>query len=89
MLDMLSLQIEKQKINVDKLVTKGMQTDLTPKDLVNMCGIPNEQQPRAIYDFSTSSHVKIVDGKIYIKDVPELVKQAAFYRKQRQEATVQ
>ena len=29
------------------------------------------------------------DEKIYIKDVPELVKQAAFYRKQRQEATVQ
>ncbi len=84
MLDMLSLQIEKQKINVDKLVTKGMQTDLTPKDLVNMCGIPNEQQPKTIMDFSQSPHIKLNEGKIYIKDVPELVKQTSFYRKQSQ-----
>lgn len=84
MLDMLSLQIEKQKINVDKLVTKGMQTDLTPKDLVNMCGIPNEQQPKTIMDFSQSPHIKLNEGKIFIKDVPELVKQTSFYRKQSQ-----
>ena len=89
MLDMLSLQIEKQRIDIDKMTTKAKQTDLTPKDVANMCGIPNEQQPRAIYDFSTSSQIKLVDGKIYIKDVPELVKQAAFYRKQRQEASTQ
>ena len=86
MLDMLSLQIEKQRIDIDKMTSKAQQTQLTPKDLANMCGIPNEQQPRTIYDFSTSSHIKLVDGKIYIKDVPELVKQASFYRKQRSEA---
>ncbi len=84
MLDMLSLQIEKQKINVDKLVTKGMQTDLTPKDLVNMCGLPNEQQAKTIFDFQQSPHIKLNEGKIFIKDVPELVKQTAFYRKQSQ-----
>jgi len=82
MLDMLSLQIEKQKINIDKLVTKGYQTDLTAKDLVNMCGIANEMQPKAIYDFNTSPHIRLVEGKIYIKDLPELVKQTSFYRKQ-------
>lgn len=86
MLDMLSLQIEKKKVDIDKMTSKVEQTDLTPKDLANMCGIPNELQPRAIYDFSTCSHIKLVDGKIYIKDVPELVKQTAFYRKQNQEA---
>lgn len=84
MLDMLSLQIEKQKINIDKLVTKGMQTDLTPKDLANMCGLPIDVQPKTIYDFQQSSHIKLVDNKIYIKDVPELVKQTSFYRKQSQ-----
>lgn len=82
MLDMLSLQIEKQKIDIDRMVTKGLQTDLTPKDLVNMCGIANEMQAKAIYDFQTSSHIKLVDGKIFIKDVPELVKQTSFFRKQ-------
>lgn len=82
MLDMLSLQIEKQRIDIDRMVTKGLQTDLTPKDLVNMCGIANEMQAKAIYDFQTSSHIKLVDGKIFIKDVPELVKQTSFFRKQ-------
>ncbi len=83
MLDMLSLQIEKQKINIDKLMSKTQQTDLTPKDIANMCGIPLDQQPRAIYEFSQSSHIKLVDNKIYIKDIPELLKQSLFYRKQK------
>lgn len=86
MIDMLSLQIEKQKIDITKLTTKSQQTELTPKDLANMCGIPNELQPKVIYDFSTASLVKIDNGKIFIKDVPELVKQASFYRKQKQDA---
>lgn len=81
--DMLSLQIEKQKINIDKLTVKTQQTDLTPKDIANMCGIPLDQQPRVIYDFTQSSHIKLVDGKIYIKDIPELIKQTQFYRKQK------
>ncbi|MCQ2575741.1 MAG: cyclic nucleotide-binding domain-containing protein [Treponema sp.] len=84
MIDMLSLQLEKQKIVIEKLTNKSQQTDLTPKDLVNMCGIPNELQAKAIYDFQNDSHIKMVDGKIFIKDIPELTKQAAFYRKQNQ-----
>ena len=48
-----------------------------------MCGIPNEQQPKTIMDFSQSPHIKLNEGKIFIKDVPELVKQTSFYRKQR------
>lgn len=81
MLDMVSLQIEKQKINIDRLTVKTQQTDLTPKDIANMCGIPQELQPKAIYDFSQASLIKLVDGKIFIKDIPELVKQTQFYRK--------
>ena len=83
MLDMLSLQIEKQKINPEKLEAKGIQTELTALDLANMCGIPKEQQPSVIYNFQQSPHIKLVDMKIFIKDAPELLKQTAFYRKQR------
>ena len=82
MIDMLSLQLEKQRINIDRLTSKAMQTEFTPKDIANMCGLPQEAQHKAIFDFSASAHIKLVDNKIYIKDVPELVKQAAFYRKQ-------
>ena len=85
MIDMLSLQIEKQKLDLTNLLSKSQQTELTPKDLANMCGIANEHQPKAIYEFQQSSLVKIDNGKIFIKDIPELLKQAAFYRKQKQE----
>ena len=82
MIDMLSLQLEKQKIQIDSLQSKQKQTELTPQDIANMCGIPHAQQPKAIYEFQQDSHIKIVDGKIFIKDMVELSKQAAFYRKQ-------
>lgn len=82
MIDMLSLQLEKQKIQMDSLQTKQKQTELTPQDIANMCGIPHAQQPKAIYEFQQDSHIKIVEGKIFIKDMVELSKQAAFYRKQ-------
>ncbi len=82
MIDMLSLQLEKQKIQMDSLQSKQKQTELTPQDIANMCGIPHAQQPKAIYEFQQDSHIKIADGKIFIKDMVELSKQAAFYRKQ-------
>lgn len=81
MIDMLSLQIEKQKIVIGSN-KQSMQTELTPKDIVNMCGLPNQLQAQAIYDFQQQPNFKIENGKIFIKDILELTKQAAFYRKQ-------
>ena len=81
MIDMLCLQVEKQRIELG--TTKvSLQTEITPKDLANMCGLPNNQQPMAISQLNNDSNVNIVAGKIFIKDVLELTKQAAFYRKQ-------
>lgn len=81
MIDMLSLQIEKQKISIGT-TKQSMQTELTPKDLANMCALPNQYQAKAIYQLEQSSNIDIVGGKIFIKDLLELTKQAAFYRKQ-------
>ena len=80
MIDMLALQIEKQKITV----VKGFsyQTDLTPEDVVNLCGITQHDKAQAMSELYNDSNIKFVGGKIYIPDVPELIKQAAFYRKQ-------
>ena len=80
MLDMLALQLEKQKIVADRIGTSH-QTDLTPKDLANMCGIQSNYQPKAIYDFQQSSNIKIINGKILIKDCLEIAKLSAFLRK--------
>lgn len=81
MIDMLSLQIEKQKITIGSN-KQSMQTELTPQDLANMCGLPTQLHAKAIYDFQTNTNVKIENGKVFIKDLLELTKQAAFYRKQ-------
>ncbi len=81
MVDMLSLQIEKQKIAISSN-KQSMQTELTPKDLANMCGLPAQLQSKAIYELEQSDNYRIKGGKIFIKDLLELTKQAAFYRKQ-------
>ncbi len=81
MIDMLSLQIEKQKIELGK-GKQSMQTELTVKDVATMCGPPNQVQPQAIFNFQELSNFRIEGGKIFIKDLLELTKQAAFYRKQ-------
>lgn len=81
MIDILSLQIEKQKITIGNN-KQSLQTELTPKDLANMCGLPAQLQAKAIYDFEQNTNIKIINGNIFIKDLLELTKQAAFYRKQ-------
>ncbi|MBQ9238040.1 MAG: cyclic nucleotide-binding domain-containing protein [Treponema sp.] len=79
--DMLALQIEKSKLMLTGKVP--LQTDLTLIDLANMCGIPQGMQTEAIYRFQSDSPVKLVNGKVFIPDCLEMVKQAAFYRRQQ------
>lgn len=78
MIDMLALQMEKQK-----KFFGAEQTDLTVNELANMCGIPLKNQPAAIYQFQQEKIIKMVQSKIFIKDCLELSKQAAFFRKQK------
>lgn len=80
-IDMLALQVEKAKVPM----TKGSTylTNLSVQDIVDMCGIPQQQQAAAAYEFQQDSNIKIVDGKIFVPNVIELAKQAAFYRKQK------
>ena len=80
MIDMLALQIEKAKV---ALVPKAQyQTDLSLEDLATMCGLTKEQQYKAIYEFRSLPVFKIVNNKIFVKDLFELSKQSAFFRKQ-------
>ena len=81
MLDMLSLQLEKQRVKIG-LSKISMQTEFTPKDLANMCGLASQYQAKAIYDFEQYDQIRIENGKIFIKDAQEVMKAAAFYRKQ-------
>ncbi len=80
MIDMLALQLENKKVSV----ARGMsyRTDYTPQDIMNLCGIPEKDQYLAQTQLGTDQHIKFVGGVIVVPDVPELIKQAAFYRKQ-------
>lgn len=80
MTDILALELEKMRI----AMRKGTQymTNLTVDDVATMCGFKKEELAKAMYSFTNSPLIKIVEGKIFIPDCLELVKQAAFYRKQ-------
>ncbi|ERF61524.1 Crp/Fnr family transcriptional regulator [Treponema socranskii] len=85
LIDILALQVEKTKINLSQQNVQ-YQTDLTPYDLANMCGLPKEQQAESLIRLQSDSHVRFINGKILVPDCRELVKQAAFYRKQNNNA---
>ena len=51
-----------------------------------MCGLKKNEQMKYIYAFQNSSLFSLHGGKIFIPDCLELVKQAAFYRKQSAKA---
>jgi len=73
---MLALQIEK-----NHKYTGSFQTELTVQDVINMCAIPENQQPFVKYQLQSEPSLKFAEGKILVPDCNELIKQAAFYRK--------
>lgn len=80
LLDMLALQIEKNKSQGSTGNT--WQFDITPQELAHMCGIPKEQQYGIIQMFITNSYIKLVDNKILVKDINALIDFAAYARNQ-------
>ncbi|MFI3258435.1 MAG: Crp/Fnr family transcriptional regulator, partial [Spirochaetales bacterium] len=81
LIDMLALQLEKNRI----VITKGTshQFDLTLYDLANMCGISKEQQPIVLGQFLKNTLIKLKDNKIFIGDCEALIKDSEFFRKQK------
>ena len=80
LVDMVALQIEKLKTPPVK--GEIYNTGISVVDLFKMCAIPLEQQNAAYNQLSMDQNVKLVNSQILVPDVNELIKQAAFYRKQ-------
>lgn len=76
-IDMLALQLEK-----GRKFTGSYQTDYTMAEIVKMCGIPQEQHPKAFLAIQTEKSIKLVNGRIFVPDCAEIFKIATFYRKQ-------
>ncbi|MCR5606712.1 MAG: cyclic nucleotide-binding domain-containing protein [Treponema sp.] len=80
MLDMLSLKVEQALgNNVDD---DSYKTNYTVEDIVNLCGIPQEERATVFSQFRTDKRIKIVEeGKIMVVNCDELLKIAETYRK--------
>ncbi len=85
MLDMLALQIEKARVQIDPKNKTAYQTDLTPLEIATMCGLSQKEKELYVSHFNVSPHVRIEkDNKILVPDCLELIKHCAFVRKQTQ-----
>ncbi|WP_433033852.1 Crp/Fnr family transcriptional regulator [Treponema pectinovorum] len=83
MLDMLALQIEKSRVNINSKSKAPYQTDLTPQDIATMCGLTQSEQNLNLYKFMMDPHIRLTsENKILVLDCLELLKQSAFFRKQ-------
>jgi len=81
MIDILSLQLEKQRTDFNTLGSKQKQTDFTVKELATMCGMDERKTSIGISEFLNDKRFKIVEGKIFIKDITEVYKASLYARK--------
>lgn len=72
LLDMLALQVEKARININ--TKTSYETGLSLQDLANMCGIPQEQQPVILIQLQKNPLIRLEKSKIIIPNCSDLVK---------------
>lgn len=81
MIDILCLQLEKQRVDFNTLGSKQRQTDFTVNDLATMCGLDERRTSIGINSFMNDNRFKIIEGKIFIKDITEVYKASFYARK--------
>jgi CRP-like cAMP-binding protein len=82
MYDMLQIQIEKKKIDVNEATSFAF--DFGVKELINMVGLSAADAPIIGRKFLENKAIQVLNDKIYIKDVKEVAKQNAYYQKMQQ-----
>lgn len=81
--DMLAIQIEK-----DRKISGPYHMSISFKDLLNMCAVPKEVQPRIEMELQGERAIKVIGGKIFIPDCQEVIKLAAFFKNLESEKKV-
>ena len=82
MYDMLQIQLDKKKIDIN--TATNFSFDFGLKELVNMVGL--SQGDGSIYGKKLMENrtLQIMNDKIFVKDIKEIVKQNAYYKKMQQ-----
>jgi CRP-like cAMP-binding protein len=78
MYDALLIQLEKNRI---PLGNSPHTFDFGPKELINMVGLPTAEGNLVIRKLLENPKIRVVDNKIALTDVSEVVKQTEYYRK--------
>jgi CRP-like cAMP-binding protein len=77
--DALLLQLEKSRVNTEVERTHGL--DFGPRELVQMVGLSPAEGELMIRKITENRNIQIVDDKIYVLNVWDIVKQAQAYRR--------
>lgn len=79
MYDALHIQLEKNRIPIKNGASHSF--DFGPKELVNMVGLPLGEGSSVVQQLLANKLFRLVDNKIVVLDMSEIVKQAEYYRK--------
>ena len=82
MYDMLQIHMEKKKIDIN--TTTSFSFDFGVKELSNMVGLSQGEGSLAGKKLMENRHLQILNNKIFVKDVKEIIKQNAYYQKMQQ-----
>jgi hypothetical protein len=82
MYDMLQIQIDKKKVDISTTITFIF--DFGLKELINMVGLPQAAGAIVGRKLMENRTFQIADGKLFVKDLREVAKQNAYFRKMQQ-----
>lgn len=78
MYDALLIQLEKNRVTLGSL---AYTFDFGPKELINMVGLPPADGNLVLRKLLENSKIRVMDNKVTVSDVSEVVKQTEYYRK--------
>jgi len=78
MYDALLIQLEKNRVT---LGSSAYTFDFGPKELINMVGLPPADGNLVLRKLLENSKIRVMDNKVTVSDVSEVVKQTEYYRK--------
>jgi len=82
MYDMLQIQVEKKKVDFSS--SSSFAFDFGVKELINMVGLSQAESIFVKKKFLENKNLQIINDKIYVKDVQEIIRQNAYYHKMQQ-----
>ncbi|MCL2210681.1 MAG: cyclic nucleotide-binding domain-containing protein [Treponema sp.] len=80
--DMLQIQLDKKRIDVDTFTNYSF--DFGLKELINMVGLSQGDGVTFGKKFMENKTFQIMNDKLFVKDIKEIAKQNAYYRKMQQ-----